>query len=211
MLGDAGRCFSFDDRAQGYGRGEGLGAVVLKPLSKALQDGDNIRSIIRNTAVNQDGKTQGITVPSRSAQEAMIYRAYAGAGLDPRETSYVEAHGTGTKVGDVIEAAAIAAVFSEGRDRDNPVFVGSIKSNIGHTESTAGLAGLIKTILMLERGMILPNHDFEKLSSRIPISERHLKVMSIYVSTSFLTMANPQQDTQDSVAMANFHLAPCVS
>ena len=186
MLGEAGRCFSFDDRAQGYGRGEGLGAIVLKPLSKALQDGDNIRAIIRNTAVNQDGKTQGITVPSRSAQEAMMYRAYAGAGLDPRETSYVEAHGTGTEVGDAIEAAAIATVFSKGRDRSNPLFVGSIKTNIGHTESTAGIAALIKTILMLEKGMILPNHDFEKLSSRIPMNDWNLKVIWVSISESLI-------------------------
>lgn len=179
LLGDAGRCFTFDDRAQGYGRGEGFGTVVLKSLSKALRDGDNVRAIIRNTAVNQDGKTQGITTPSRSAQEAMMYRVYTSAGLDPRETSYVEAHGTGTEVGDAIEAAAIATVFSKGRDQHNPIIVGSIKTNIGHTESTAGIAGIIKAVLMLEKGMILPNHDFEKPSSRIPFSNWPLKVTLI--------------------------------
>ena len=177
LLGDAGRCFAFDDRAQGYGRGEGLGTVVIKSLSKAIGDGDNIRAIIRNTTVNQDGKTQGITMPSRTAQEAMMLKAYADAGLDPQETSYVEAHGTGTEAGDAIEAAAIATVFSKGRDLHNPIIVGTVKTNIGHTEATAGIAGLIKTVLMLEKGMIPSNHDLKSLSSRIPISDWHLTVL----------------------------------
>ena len=180
LLGDTGRCFTFDNRAEGYGRGEGIGTVVLKSLAKALKDGDNIRAIIRNTAVNQDGKTQSITTPSRTSQQDMIFGVYARAGLDPRETSYVEAHGTGTDMGDAIEAAAIDAVFSNGRDLHNPILVGSIKTNIGHTESTAGIAGIIKAVLMLEKGMILPNHGFEKSSSRIPFNNWHIKVTSSF-------------------------------
>ena len=176
MLGDTGRCFTFDDRAEGYGRGEGVGAVIIKSLSKALEDGDSIRAVIRNTAVNQDGRTQGITMPNGSAQEALMYKTYAEAGLDPNATSYVEAHGTGTEVGDAIEAGAIASVFSKGRQSGKPVIVGSIKTNIGHTEGTAGIAGLVKTVLMLEKGKILPNYDFKKLSDRIPIGDSLIKV-----------------------------------
>ena len=176
MLGDDGRCYTFDDRAQGYGRGEGVGAVLVKPLAKALKDRDNIRAVIRNTVVNQDGHTQGITMPNRSAQEAMIRKAYSDAGLDPTMTSYVEAHGTGTEVGDTVEAGAIASIFSDGRNNDDPIIVGSIKTNIGHTEGTAGMAGLIKTVLMLEKGAIPPNHDFKKLSARIPFENWNIQV-----------------------------------
>ena len=179
LLGDNGRCFAFDTRAQGYGRGEGVGAVLVKSLSKALEDGDNIRAVIRNTAVNQDGRTLGITMPNSGAQKSMMWKAYADVGLDPSETNYIEAHGTGTEVGDAAEAEAITSVFTKGRKTADPLVVGSIKSNIGHTESMAGLAGLIKTVLMLEKGKIVPNYDFKQLSKRLPVSGTPIQVRYI--------------------------------
>lgn len=186
-MGDTGRCFTFDERAQGYGRGEGVAAVIVKRLSKALDDGDCIRAVIRNTVVNQDGKTQGITMPSGSAQKSMMRKAYAEVGLDPGETSYVEAHGTGTEVGDAIEAEAIASIFTESRGTGHPVIVGSIKTNIGHTESTAGLAGLIKAVLMLEKGVIVPNYDFQQMSHRFSINDQQLEVREVKSLFSILS------------------------
>lgn len=176
LLGDNGRCFTFDQRASGYGRGEGVAAIVVKHLQRALDDGDCIRAVIRNTVVNQDGRTQGITMPSGSAQKSMMRKAYADAALDPGATSYVEAHGTGTEVGDAIEAEAIASVFLASRKAGHSIVVGSIKTNIGHTESTAGLAGLIKTVLMLERNEIAPNHDFQHLSKQLPAMNGQFEV-----------------------------------
>lgn len=138
LFSDEGRSFSFDSRGTGYGRGEGCGILVLKPLDQALKDNDTIRSVIVASGINQDGKTPGITMPNGAAQEALIRSVYKGAGLDPKDTGYVEAHGTGTKVGDPIEAAALHNVFGEGRTARNPLFIGSVKSNIGHLEGTAG-------------------------------------------------------------------------
>ena len=151
--------------------------MVLKPLVDALRDGDPIRAVIRNTVVNQDGRTPGLTMPNQSAQETMIRQAYAG--LDHGQCGYVEAHGTGTEAGDALEAGAISAVLGRGRSRERPVVVGSIKTNVGHTESTAGIAGLIKTILALEHGWIPANQNFEKASDRIPLEDWHIKVRSV--------------------------------
>ena len=176
FLSDQGRCYSFDDRGSGYGRGEGIAALIIKPLNAALAAGDPIRAIIRNTAVNQDGKTPGITMPSSEAQASMIQGAYVDAGLDPTETAYVEAHGTGTKVGDPMEITAIAAVLSQTRTESNPLFVGSIKANIGHLESASGIAGLLKAIVCLERGMIPPSINFESENTALKLRERHIKV-----------------------------------
>ena len=125
--------------------------------------------MIRNTGTNQDGRTVGITLPNGDAQVELIDRTYRNAGLDPIHTSYVEAHGTGTAAGDPIEAASLAKVFGRGRPLDRPLKVGSIKSNIGHLEGGSGIAGVVKTVLMLESDLILPNFDFQKANPRIPM------------------------------------------
>lgn len=178
MFSPDGRSFSFDHRANGYGRGEGCGVVVLKPLSQAVKDGDRIRAVIRNSALNQDGRTpQGISVPSMDAQEELIRRAYAEVGLVPTETDYVEAHGTGTAVGDPIEAQAIAAVLAQTRKPgQEPLSLASVKGNIGHTESAAGIAGLIKSVLMLENQAIPPQVNYEKPNPKIPLDKWNLQV-----------------------------------
>jgi acyl transferase domain-containing protein len=132
--------------------------------------------VIRNSGTNQDGKTNGITLPSGQAQVGLIDSLYRSAGLDPVDTTMVEAHGTGTAAGDPIEAASLSKLFSVGRSGDDPLKVGSIKSNIGHLEGGSGIAGVIKTILMLERGLILPNFDFRNPNSRIPMKDWKLKV-----------------------------------
>jgi acyl transferase domain-containing protein len=182
MFSPDGRSFSFDERANGYGRGEGCGCVVLKPLSLAIKDGNLIRAVIRNSALNQDGRTpQGISVPNGEAQEELIRRAYAEAGLVPAETDYVEAHGTGTAVGDPIEAKAIANVLARPREAtQGPLIMGSVKGNIGHTESAAGIAGLIKSVLMLENQAVAPQVNYEKPNPKIPLHIWNLKVCMIY-------------------------------
>ncbi|KAL8676104.1 MAG: hypothetical protein Q9186_007343 [Xanthomendoza sp. 1 TL-2023] len=162
MLNAQGRSYSFDARGSGYGRGEGVTAVVVKRLSDAISNCDSIRAIIRNTGTNQDGKTNGITLPSHLAQEALYRSVYSSAGLDPRSIDYIEAHGTGTLAGDAAELQAIASVFGKRRDSNKPLYVGSIKSNIGHLEASSGLAGLVKSILILEKNVIPPNADFQK-------------------------------------------------
>ncbi|XHG07953.1 hypothetical protein AWENTII_011083 [Aspergillus wentii] len=161
FLSTHGRCHSFDSRGTGYGRGEGVAAVILKPLNAALRDGDTIRSVIRGCAITSDGRTPGITMPCSDRQIDTIRLAYKAAGLDPRETAYVEAHGTGTKVGDKAEAEAFARTFCEGRQKADGLYVGSVKSNLGHLENTSGLPALIKLVLMLERGVIVPNPTFK--------------------------------------------------
>ncbi|MCJ1393661.1 hypothetical protein MMC18_006537 [Xylographa bjoerkii] len=176
FLSPDGRCFTYDHRANGYSRGEGAACLILKPLEEALRDGDTIRGIIRNTGTNQDGKTNGITLPSSEAQERLMRSVYTGAGLDPLYTTYVEAHGTGTAVGDPLEAAALSRVFGPGRSHSEPLVVGSVKTNIGHLEGASGLAGLIHTVLMLENGLISPNLNFEKANAGIPLYDWKLKV-----------------------------------
>ncbi|PCH00416.1 Acyl transferase/acyl hydrolase/lysophospholipase [Penicillium occitanis (nom. inval.)] len=159
---------SFADEVTGYGRGEGIATVILKPLADALKDGDAIRAVIRGTGVNQDGHTTGITLPNSEAQADLINTTYRAAGLEFSQTSYFEAHGTGTAAGDPLELGAVARTISQTRKSDNKLYVGSVKSNIGHLEGAAGLAGVIKCILMLEKGSILPNIHFDRPSKRIP-------------------------------------------
>jgi acyl transferase domain-containing protein len=149
---------------------------VLKPLDTAIRDGNTIRAVIRHVGSNQDGKTMGISLPSKSAQEDLIRRLYTEAGLETRETSYVETHGTGTQAGDPLEAGALASIFAEGRSTDNPLIIGSVKTNIGHTEGLSGLPSLIKTVLMLEHQTIVPNCNFEKPNPHIPMRDWKLKV-----------------------------------
>ncbi|KAL4956614.1 hypothetical protein BDW69DRAFT_202871 [Aspergillus filifer] len=157
MINDNGRSYPFDARGAGYGRGEGVAVLVLKRLTDAIEDGDSIRAVIRNSGVNQDGKTNGILMPSPEAQLALTSSLYHQAGLDPLDVSYVEAHGTGTQAGDLAEVTSIKRSFSgAAEEQRRPLFVGSIKANIGHSESTSGLAGVIKTVLALEKGIIPP-------------------------------------------------------
>lgn len=169
MVSSSGRCYPFDARGDGYGRGEGFAVVVLKRLSDALRNRDPVRSIIINTGMNQDGYTaSGITHPSRSAQADLIRETYARARLRPQDALYVEAHGTGTVAGDSEELAAIDEVFG-GPGRSLPLFVGSNKGNIGHTESTSGLASLLKAISMLEHGEIPPVAGFASPKPGLPL------------------------------------------
>ncbi|KAL8888441.1 MAG: hypothetical protein Q9215_004119 [Flavoplaca cf. flavocitrina] len=171
-----GHSYSYDSRASGYGRGEGVVSLILKPLNAAIRDGDNIRVVIRNTGVNQDGKTAGITYPSCDAQARLINSVYDAARLDPRETDYIEAHGTGTAAGDPVAAEAIARIFTKDRARDDPLFFGSVKSNIGHLEGASGLAAMVKTIMALEEGVNPPNFDFKEPNKDIPMDEWKIKV-----------------------------------
>ncbi|KAG9238586.1 hypothetical protein BJ875DRAFT_415989 [Amylocarpus encephaloides] len=168
------KSFSFDQRANGYGRGEGAGIVVIKRLQDAVDNGDTIRAVIRATGTNQDGRTSSLTTPSQGSQEALIRDTYKSSGLDFHTTAFVEAHGTGTAVGDPIEAAAIGNVLGKGRSPDCPLYIGAIKSNIGHLEGASGVAGLIKTVLALEKGVIPPNTNFDSVNPNIKADELHL-------------------------------------
>ncbi|PNY28233.1 Hybrid Polyketide synthase-nonribosomal peptide synthetase [Tolypocladium capitatum] len=159
MLSTDGRCAAFDASGSGYVRGEGIACAILKRKSDAVTHGDSIRAIVRATGSNHDGKKNGITLPNSVAQEQLIRSTYEKAGLDPGHTQYFEAHGTGTAAGDPIETHAIGAVFATGRE--SPLYVGSVKTNIGHLEGASGLAGVIKSTLALERRLIPPNMHFK--------------------------------------------------
>ncbi|KAL8893587.1 MAG: hypothetical protein Q9192_005121 [Flavoplaca navasiana] len=176
FLSPHGRCYTYDERGNGFGRGEGAACLILKRLDDAVRDDDTVRAIIRNSGTNQDGRTAGISLPSGDAQVDLMRRTYEGAGLDPAETSYVEAHGTGTPAGDPIEAASLSKFFAQQRARHHPLIVGSVKSNIGHLEGGSGVAGVVKSVLMLEKGLLLPNFDFKRPSPRIPMMEWNIKV-----------------------------------
>ncbi|WP_437775825.1 acyltransferase domain-containing protein [Sorangium sp. So ce1097] len=175
-LSPGGRCFTFDARASGYVRGEGGGVVVLKPLSRAIRDGDPIYCVIRGSAVNNDGASNGLTAPSPAAQEALLRAAYARAGVDPAAVHYVEAHGTGTLLGDPIEARALGAVLGAGRPAERPLLLGSVKTNIGHLEAAAGVAGLIKAALCLRHRELPPSLHFETPNPHIPFADLRLAV-----------------------------------
>src|SRR5262249_13541638 len=152
MLSKKGLSRAFDAGADGFVRSEGAGAVLLKPLARAIADGDRIYAVIAATAVNEDGKTDGLSMPSGAAQRAMFEAACAKANVDPGRVDYVEAHGTGTRVGDPIEARAIGAVYGAARPAGDPVHIGSVKTNIGHLEAGSGIAGLTKLALSLYHG-----------------------------------------------------------
>ncbi|KAJ5770489.1 uncharacterized protein N7511_002540 [Penicillium nucicola] len=176
FLSPDGKCYSFDERANGYARGEAIVCLILKPLASALRDKNTIRAVIRGTGSNQDGRTPGITLPSGAAQESLIRSVYARAGLDPSETEFVEAHGTGTQAGDPIETGAIGRVFGPGRSLDDRLRIGSIKTNVGHLEGASGIAGVIKAVLMLENRIFLPNCNFQTVNSRISLDDWRLKI-----------------------------------
>lgn len=179
FLSPDGRCKTFDRAANGYARGEGAAVVVLKALDRALADGDPIYALISGTAVTQDGRTNGITVPSQPAQEQAMRRAYRAAGIEPSQVQYVEAHGTGTPVGDPIEARAIGAVVADGRAAGEPCLVGSVKTNLGHLEAAAGVAGLIKAALALRHGQIPPHLHLEEPNPAIPFDALRLRVPTV--------------------------------
>ena len=176
MLSRLGRCHSFDARADGYVRGEGAGALVVKTLSRALADGDPIRAVIRGTGVNSDGRTNAFPVPSRMAQAALLREVRERAGVEPDEFSYFEAHGTGTPVGDPIEAHAIGEALAQLRSA--PLLIGSVKSNVGHLEPASGIAGLMKLLVAFDHGIIPPSLNFETPNPHIPFDTLKLQVVT---------------------------------
>ncbi|TLD08012.1 hypothetical protein PspLS_12072 [Pyricularia sp. CBS 133598] len=178
MLSPDGISHSFDTRANGYARGEGIACLVLKRLSDAVRDGDNIRAVIRATGANAGGRTPSITTPSAVAQADLIRRTYAAAGLDFAGTQYFEAHGTGTSLGDPIEVSAIASTLGACRGPlDLPLYIGSIKGNVAHTEGCSGLAGVLKAVMCLENGILVPTVGVEKVNPKLKLEERRLALV----------------------------------
>ncbi len=167
MMAPDGRCKAFDAAADGYVRGEGCGLIVLRRLSDAVADGNRVLAVVRGSAMNQDGRSGGLTAPNGPSQEEVIRAALASARVEPRDVAYVETHGTGTSLGDPIEAGALGAVFGPGRGAAEALPIGSVKTNIGHTEAAAGIAGVIKAVLMLRRGEIPPHLHFHEPSPYI--------------------------------------------
>jgi len=177
-MNPAGECRAFDASANGYVRGEGVGIVVLKPLSRAIADGDRIYSIIRGSAINNDGFSNGLTAPNPEAQEAVLRNALSSAGLSPNQIHYVETHGPGTILGDPLEAGSIGAVYGPSRPVEHPLRIGSIKTNIGHTEAAAGVAGFMKTALCLYHRMLPPNLHFKQPNPYIDFDNLRIKVQT---------------------------------
>jgi len=177
MLSPTGECHTFDERADGYVRSEGGGIVILKPLAAALAAGDPIKAVILATGVNSDGRTNGVSMPNVAAQEALLRRVYARAAVDPGAVDYVEAHGTGTNVGDPVECTALGTVMGAARPDGRPCLVGSGKTNIGHLESAAGVAGLIKVVLSLQHREIPATLNFVTANPNIPFRDLRLAVV----------------------------------
>ena len=169
FLSSDGRCKTFDARADGYVRGEGCGVLVLKPLLEALEDGDPVAAVIRGSAVNQDGRSAGLTAPNGRSQQAVMRRALSAAGVDPKHVGYLEAHGTGTPLGDPIELDAVNAVYGSPRETGRSLAIGSIKTNFGHLEAAAGVAGLMKTVLALRYGRIPAHLHLQTLNPNISL------------------------------------------
>jgi phthiocerol/phenolphthiocerol synthesis type-I polyketide synthase B len=177
-LSPTGACHAFDADADGFVRGEGCGVVVLKRLSDALHDGDRVLAVVRGSAINQDGRSNGLLAPNPAAQMAVLRAAYANAGVPPQEVDYVEAHGTGTLLGDPIEARALGTVLGKGRPEQSPLLIGTAKSNLGHLEAAAGMAGLIKAVLAVQRASIPANLHFHNPNPHIPFGQLRLKVVT---------------------------------
>nr|APX43996.1 polyketide synthase [Pestalotiopsis microspora] len=176
VLSPTSTCHTFDISADGYGRAEGVNAIYLKRLSAAITDGDKIWSVIRGTAINANGKTTGIAQPNANLQEAVIRKAYANAGLEFDDTDYVECHGTGTAVGDPIEVDSIASCF--GPRRGTPLMIGSVKTNLGHSEAASGLTSIIKVSLAFDNNRIPPTHGVKTLNPKLKLEERNFKVVT---------------------------------
>lgn len=176
IMAPDGRCKAFDSRANGYVRGEGAGIIILKPLSKALEDRDPIHAIIRGSAVIQDGRTNGLMAPNGQAQRVLLREAYQCSGISPGRVQYVETHGTGTEIGDPIEAMALGEVLSKGRPVGNKCAIGSVKTNIGHLEAAGGIAGLIKVVLSLAHKKIPASLHFKKPNPHIPFNKLPIRV-----------------------------------
>ena len=176
VLSPTSTCHTFSDEADGYARADGIGSLYLKRLSDALRDNDPIRAVIRGIAVGSNGKTRGISAPSAAAQEAVIRRAYQKAGISPSETAYMECHGTGTPAGDPLEVEAISRVFQ--RKSDNPLLIGSVKTNVGHSEAVSGLSGIIKTVLALEKGRIPPSIGVKRINPKIRATEWGVEIVT---------------------------------
>ncbi len=176
VLAPDGRCKTFDAAADGYVRGEGCGMVVLKRQADALRDGDHILAVIRAATINHDGASETLTTPSAAAQQRLMRNALRQAGLDGASVSFIESHGTGTRIGDPIEMEAIEAVYGRATGRAHPLLVGAVKTNIGHLEAAAGIAGLLKVVLALQHGQIPPNLHFTNPNPEIPWSEISVRV-----------------------------------
>ena len=171
-----GRCKTFDASADGYVRGEGCGLVVLKRLADAVSDGDRVLAVIRGSAVNHDGRSNGLTAPSGRAQEAVIRQALSSAGIRPDQVGYVEAHGTGTPLGDPIEVNALGAALGSGRSAGRPLMIGSAKTNLGHLEAAAGIAGLIKVVLALENEAVPPHLHLGRVNPHISLDKLPISI-----------------------------------
>jgi acyl transferase domain-containing protein/acyl carrier protein len=176
FLSSDGRSKAFDSRANGYVRGEGGGLVVLKPLKKALDDADHIYAVIRASHINQDGRTNGITVPNGDSQRVLLEDVYERSGITPSSVQYVEAHGTGTAVGDPIEANTLGSFFSQGRHADNKCIVSSVKTNIGHLEASSGVAAVIKTALCIEKKQIPPHLHLQNVNPKIDLEKLKIRI-----------------------------------
>jgi acyl transferase domain-containing protein/NADPH:quinone reductase-like Zn-dependent oxidoreductase/acyl carrier protein len=176
MLSPEGRCTPFDEGGKGYARSEGAGVILLKRLSKAVENGDEILAVVAASAVNCDGKTSSLTVPSAEAQARLLEDVYQKADIHPDEISYIEAHGTGTQVGDPIETSALAEVLGKRRRAGSPLPIGSVKSNIGHLEAASGIAGLVKALLVLKHRIIPPTIHLKKVNPKIPLEDWGLAV-----------------------------------
>ncbi|MEW5809827.1 MAG: type I polyketide synthase [Actinomycetota bacterium] len=177
-MSKTGQCHAFDAAADGFVRGEGCGVAVLKRLSDAQRDGDRILAVIRGSAVNQDGRSNGLMAPNPASQMAVLRSAYAAAGVEPRDVDYVEAHGTGTLLGDPIEARALGTVLGRGRAADAPLLLGAVKSNLGHLEAAAGIAGFAKAVLALQHNMIPANRGYQNPNPHIPFDNLRLRVVA---------------------------------
>ncbi|KAI1081150.1 ketoacyl-synt-domain-containing protein [Whalleya microplaca] len=177
LFADSGKTYAFDHRANsGYARGEGVVCMIVKPLHKAMEDRDHINAVIAHTGISHNGRTVGIVAPSSEEQERLLRSVLAQANIDAKDIGFFEAHGTGTKVGDPIEAKGIYRALGQSLEMDEPLNIGSVKSNIGHLENASGIVSVMKAALMLEKGFIVPNADFEKENPAIPLSEWNLRI-----------------------------------
>nr|AFP89390.1 polyketide synthase [Cladosporium phlei] len=199
-----GSCMSFDDDAHGYGRGEGAGIVVLKSLRQALRDGDDVKAVLKGTAVAQDGKTKGIMAPNSKAQELVARNALAVAGVDPMTIQYVEAHATSTPLGDPTEIQAISSVYGENRPSDAPVIVGSVKPNVGHLEAGAGVVGFIKGVKVLQKGQVPPQANLRRLNTKVAWAQCGVKVAQDLIQL-------PKTDTPHRAAVCSYGYGGTVS